>query len=162
MLILNKFPTHIAKTNRKKGPQDYFKINGQAIYNSAVSKFTRGIVIENMHNWIIKELKQQELPSVTSPVQLKLDLYIPINYATVRRKKDGTVSWKPAKKGYRPNNDEDNLRSIWEKCIKDCITKLGIWEDDDMYICRGINSLVHFIDDLEDRKIEIDFVPIGI
>ena len=156
-LVLDKFPTHVKKTNNKIKPNKWWKINSQGIYNSSIQKFTRGIVIENIHSYIISELKQQELPSISSPVQLVLRIYIPINYGDIRRKKDGTISWKKPDKDYIPTADEDNISWIWNKCIKDCITKLLIWEDDTMYWCRGTDSLVGFIDELEDRRIEISF-----
>lgn len=157
MLILNNFPTHIAKTNNKVAPNKYWKINSQGIYNGAVQRFTRAIIVENMHKYIIEQLSSQELPKIDSPVQLKLDVYIPINYATVRRKKDGTISWKEPKEDYEPTNDEDNITWIWTKTIKDCLTHLKVWKDDNLMYCRGTDSMVHFVDSLDEMKIEINF-----
>ena len=110
----------------------------------------------NIHKYIISQFANQELPKITSPVQLQLDIYIPINYGSVARRK-GEISWKKPKEDYTPTADEDNISWIWNKCIKDCLTKLKVWDDDTMYWCRGTNSLVHFIDELEDRRIEISF-----
>jgi Holliday junction resolvase RusA-like endonuclease len=59
-----------------------------------------------------------------------------------------------------PSNDEDNIRWIWEKCIKDCLTHLRVWPDDNMYWCRGTNSTVYFCETLEDRKIEITLIEL--
>jgi len=161
MLVLDKFPIHIAKTNRKSGFNDYWKINSQGIYNGAVSKFTRAIVMENIHNYIISSLTSQVRGfKLTTCVQLQLDIFIPINYGDIRRKKDGTISWKKADSTYIPDNDEDNISYIWNKAIKDCLTKLKVWEDDNLSYCRGTSSLIHFIDNLEDRRIEINFKTI--
>jgi len=157
MLILNKFPTHVAKTDNKYKVNTYWKINSQGIYNSTIQKFTRGIVMDNIHKYIIGELSAQELPKITGTVQLVLRIYIPINYSTVRRNASGITSWSKPPKGYLPNNDEDNIRWIWEKSIKDCLTKLGVWEDDNLTFCRGTDSLVHFVEELDDRRIEISF-----
>ena len=155
-LILDRFPTHIEKTNNKVAPNKFWKINSQAIYNGAIQRFTRAIVVNNMHKYIINQLESQELPSFDYPVQLNLGIYIPINYANVARR-NGIVSWKKPAEGYEPSTDEDNVRWIWEKCIKDCLSKLKVWPDDTMYWCRGTSSIVHFIDELDDRRIEISF-----
>lgn len=160
ILILNQFPTHIAKTNNKVKENKYWKINSQGIYNGAIKQFTRAIVINNIHDYIIQELSKQELPTITEPVQLKLNIYIPINYSDIRRKKAGTISWSKPDEDYKPSNDEDNISWIWNKCIKDCLTKLGVWKDDNLSYCRGTSSLVHFVEDIEDRKIEISFISI--
>lgn len=157
MLILNKFPTHIAKTNNKTKPNKYWKINSQAIYSGVIGRFQRAIIVNNLHKYIIDKLSQQELPIITSPVQLVLRIYIPINYSDVRRRKDGTLSWNIPKEDYIPNNDEDNIRWIWEKTIKDSLTKLGVWEDDSLQWCIGTDSKVIFVDDIEKRKIKISF-----
>ena len=158
-IILNNFPTHVHKTNNKFASNKYWKINSQGIYNGAIQRFTRAIIVNNMHKYILKEFSKYELPKLAVPVQLQLSIYIPINYGTVARRK-GNISWKKPIKDYEPSNDEDNIRWIWEKCIKDCITKSEIWKDDTMYWCRGTNSMIYFIDKLEDRRIEIKFKKI--
>ena len=160
MLILDKFPTHIEKSDNKIKANSWWKINSQGIYNSSIQKFTRGIVVANMHKYILKELSTQKLPVITEPVQLILRFYIPINYGNVRRKKDGSITWKKPIEGYEPSADEDNVSWIWNKTIKDCLTKLNLWADDTMYWCRGTDSLVEFIEELEDRRIEIGFKKI--
>lgn len=161
MLILKEFPTHIAKTNNKVKENKFWKINSQGIYNGSITRFTRAIVINNMHEYIINELKNQKLPKVNKPVQLQLDIYIPINYSDVRRKKSGEISWKKPKDNYEPTNDEDNISWIWTKSIKDCLSKLKVWEDDTMYWCRGTDSMIYFVDDIKDRKIEIYLKPLA-
>lgn len=160
MIVFNCFPTHIACSNRKYGRPDFWKINSQGIYNSSISRFKRAIVIDNIHKYLISELEQQEFPKLSGAVILKLDIFIPINYSDVRLLKQTTISWKKASPGYVPRNDEDNVTYIWTKCIKDCLTKLGVWPDDSLAYCRGVNSMIHFIDELEDRKIEVDFIKL--
>lgn len=155
-LILKEFPTHIAKTNNITKVNKMWKINSQGIYNGAIHRFTRAIVINNMHTYIFDQLNPQDLQHITDPVILQLDIYIPINYATVRMTKKG-VSWKPPAVDYKPTVDEDNISWIWNKCIKDCLTLLNVWPDDNIMHCRGTHSQVHFIDDLKDRRIEISF-----
>lgn len=161
MLILNKFPTHVAKTKNKIEANKYWKINSQGIYNGAIGRFQRNIVVGNMHKYIIDELSSQEIPKITSSVQLQLDIFIPVNYSDVRRvPSTGIISWKPPKEDYLPINDEDNIRWIWEKCIKDSLTKLKVWPDDNLQYCRGTNSMVHFVKTLDERRIEIDFIKL--
>lgn len=159
-LILSEFPTHIAKTDNTTKVNKFWKINSQGIYNGAIHRFTRAIVIKNMHTYIFDQLSKQDLQRITDPVILKLDIYIPINYATVRLTKKG-ISWKPPAEDYQATNDEDNVSWIWNKCIKDCLTLLDVWPDDNLMHCRGTSSQVHFIDDLNNRKIEISFIKVN-
>jgi hypothetical protein len=159
MLILKNFPTHIAKTSNIKAPNKYIKVNNQSIYNGALNRFARAIAIKNLHNWIINEFKKQELPTITKPVQLQIDIYTIINHGDISRR-SGKIIWKEPIENYEPRWDEDNLRMIWEKCIKDSISILGIWPDDNAYWCRGTNSMVHFVDTLEEMRIEINFKEI--
>ena len=158
ILILKNFPTHVKKTNNKYKENKYWKINSQSIYNGYIGKFTRAIVINNIHNYILSELKTQKLPKVNFPVQLILRFFIPINYSTVKMSsKDKEIKWELANAEYKPNNDEDNITWIWNKCIKDCLTKLKVWEDDNIQFCIGTDSKIIFIEELKDRKIEISF-----
>ena len=160
-LKLMTFPTHIAKTDNKKAPNTYIKVTNQAIYNGSLNRFARAIAIKNIHEWINLQFVNQELPVIKEPVQLQLSIYTVINHGDIRRNnKTQSISWKKPRKDYIPRWDEDNLRTIWEKCIKDCLTKSGVWYDDSVNICRGINSMVYFVDDLDDRRIELEFKKI--
>lgn len=155
-IILSKFPIHIEKTKNKIAQNKYIKINNQNIYNGYLSRFTRAIVVKNIHNWIISKISKELLPKIENPVILTIDIYTVINHGDISMR-NGHILWKPRLNEYIPDWDEDNLRMIWEKCIKDSISILKIWPDDNVYYCRGIKSMVYFIDNLEDRKIEIGF-----
>jgi len=159
-LILNKFPIHVAVTDNKIVKNKYIKINNQNIYSGVLNRFARAVAVKNIHNWIYSQLIKQSLPKITSPVQLQLSIYTVINHGDLRLKKDGSISWSKSSDGYIPRWDEDNLRSLWEKCIKDVITDALIWTDDTVDICRGTNSMIYFVDDIEDRKIVINFKEI--
>ena len=155
-IILDKFPTHIAITNNKVAANKYMKINSQSIYNGKLHTFSRANAVNNMHKYISKCISEANVGKINYPVQLVVRIYTVINHDCIKRYKD-EIHWNAPKADYVPRWDEDNLRSIWEKCIKDCITKVGIWEDDIVTNCRGIDSLVEFVDNIEDRKIEISF-----
>jgi hypothetical protein len=159
-LVLDKFPTHIAKTDNKIASNKYVKITNQSIYSGLLNRFARAIAVKNIHSWINSQLSNQILPKITEPIQLQLSIYTVINHGDIRRKKDGSISWNKPSEGYIPRWDEDNLRTIWEKCIKDVLTDNLIWTDDTVYICRGTNSMIYFVDDLEDRKIILNFKKI--
>lgn len=159
-LILKEFPIHIAKTDNKQAPNKYIKITNQNIYSGALNRFARAVVVKNIHNWVYSQFLLQPLPIITYPVQLQLDIYTVINHGDIRRMKNGNISWKKPDIGYIPRWDEDNLRSIWEKCIKDVITESLIWTDDTVDICRGTNAMIYFVDELKDRKIELNFKKI--
>ena len=48
--------THVPSTDNKSKKNKYWKINGQAIYNSSVDKFKRAIIVENLHRFVINSL----------------------------------------------------------------------------------------------------------
>lgn len=158
-IILNKFPTHIEITNNKTKPNKWMKINSQSIYNGMLARFARAIAVKNMHGWIKDQLKDVVFPELEFPVQLQLDIYTVINHGDISRRK-GEIKWKPPAENYKPNFDEDNLSYIWIKCIKDVLSQLEFWPDDNIQYCLGTNSMIHFVDDIEDRKIEISFKSI--
>lgn len=160
MITLKYFPTHIERTQNKIKSNKFIKINNQSIYNGAITRFSRAIVINNIHKWILSELQDQDLPKINDPVKLVLRFYTVRNHNTIKRIKE-KIQWKPPEDNYIINWDEDNLRGIWEKTIKDCLTKLGVWPDDTAYYCRGIDSEIIFVDHIEERKIEIDFKSYG-
>ena len=60
-IILEKFPTHVAKTDNKVAPNKYWKINSQGVYNGAIQRFTRAIIIKNMHEYIISQFANHKL-----------------------------------------------------------------------------------------------------
>lgn len=153
-LTLPRFPTHIERTQNKIKRNTFFKINNQAIYNGSLTKFSRGIVIDNMHKWILGEFEKQNIMMCDFPVKLFIRIYTVKNHNMIRRV-GNVVRWKPPAPTYEVNWDEDNLRHIWEKCIKDCMTKAGAWPDDTAYYCRGVDSEIIFVDDIEDRSIEL-------
>lgn len=160
-IVLSKFPTHIAITNNKTAPNKYIKINNQGLYSGNIHHHSRSVAVENIHSYLNAELDKHILfygkTVVDVPVQLVIRIFTVLNHGDIRRNKDGRYMWKESKDNYEPNWDEDNLRSIWEKCIKDCLTAKGFWKDDIVSICRGIDSLVEFVDDVEDRRIELNF-----
>ena len=153
-IVLPRFPTHIERTNNKIKQNTFFKINNQAIYNGSLTKFSRGIVISNMHNWILSEFGKHTIEHIDCPVKLYLRIYTVKNHNMIRRLR-GAVRWKPPEPNYVVNWDEDNLRAIWEKCIKDCLSKAGAWPDDTAYYCRGVDSEICFVNELDERSIEL-------
>lgn len=44
-----KFPTHVRCTDNKIKENRYWKVNGQQIYNGAVGKFKRAVIVISMH-----------------------------------------------------------------------------------------------------------------
>lgn len=161
MIILEQFPTHVAKTNNKHKVNKMFKINNQAIYNGSINRFSRAIVMNNMHTWLKDKFDEVNLTRYTPktyPVQLILRIHTVINHGNVRWSiKENRSTCSIPKEDYKPTWDEDNLSSIWIKAIKDSLTEYGFWKDDDVSLCRGTDSLVEFVDSFEDRKIEIGF-----
>ena len=153
---IEKFITHIPKTNNKIAPNKYIKINNQLIYNSNLNRFQRNIVVNNLHDYLINYINK-ELPKLTNPpYQISLDIYAPINYGTVSRRKRKDIpyiSWKYPEKNYKPNWDIDNLGDIWLKVFKDALQLSEVLENDNVTFVK-INgpTIFHKIENFDNRK----------
>ena len=152
---LERFPSHIAITDNKVAVNRYMKINNQSIYNGKLNTFSRAVAIANMHKYINSQIK--EVTVIERPIQLVIRINTVYNHDCIKRNKVGNITWKPYKEDFEPSWDEDNLRVIWEKCIKDCMTKARYWGDDTVKICRGVDSLVQFVDHLDDMCIVVGY-----
>jgi hypothetical protein len=160
-IILNKFPTHLAKTNNKVKANKMQKLNGQSIYNGAINRFTRAKIMENMHNYLIgafmphKEVLQECLEEMY-PIEPEIHIHTVINHGDISMR-SGKICWKPAEPDYEPRWDIYNLASIWIKAIEDALSKSGIIPDDNVKYIRGGRYKFTEVKDIEDRKIIIKF-----
>jgi len=157
-ITLNEFPTHIAKTNNKIKANKMLKINNQAIYNGFIGRFTRNIVINNLHDYLSIEIGRY-VPGlirkkIELPVNITVDIYTVINHGSISMR-SGKLCWKPAKASYEPTWDIDNLATIWIKCINDVLVKEGVLPDDNVSCISGMRYNFIEVQDLKDRKLEI-------
>lgn len=159
MIILDKFPTHIEKTNNKFAPNKFIKITNQSIYNGALNRFARAIVVNNMHDYIISCIPK-ELTKIDTPCKPIYEFHTVRNHGNIRRLKDGNLSWKKPDDDFEATWDDDNLAFLWMKTIRDAFTKAGLWVDDNVDFVRGGDYDVKFVDHIDDRKIIIKFKKI--
>lgn len=157
-ITLNKFPTHIAKTDNKIAPNKFIKITNQSIYNGTLNRFARAIVVNNMHDFVIENVPKGF--KVKTPCKPKYEFYTVRNHGNIRRTKNGELSWKPPKSNFEATWDDDNLAFLWMKTIRDALTKAGVWKDDNVDYVRGGDYDLFFVNKLEDRKIIIKFTPL--
>ena len=155
---LLEFPTHIAKTDNKYAPNKMQKINNQAIYNGAINRFTRAIVMNNLHAYLARELHQY-LPlffkeTKTYPVCVDVEVHTVINHGDISMRK-GKICWKRAKINYEPGWDVENLASIWIKALNDVFTKSGFIPDDNVKYISCVSYKFVEVASLEDRKLII-------
>lgn len=159
-VILDKFPTHIEKTNNKIKEDKFIKINNQAIYNSGLSRFSRNTVMKNLSSYIIRTLKPQFKPSETKTLEFPLNITISIctviNHGSISRR-NGNIMWKYPSEDYVPNWDIDNLGVIWGKAILDALVKLKIIPDDNVNYVKSVTYGFIPVEDIEDRQILIEF-----
>lgn len=147
-----QFITHV-KLSRNK----YVKISGQAIY-SGMNHHLRAVIVRKMHEYI-----KQYVPVnlfLTTPIQIRLEFHVPINYDTVRKIKNlADISWKPPKDGYEPKWDADN-QWVWGKCFNDVLVELGIIKDDNVSIVRS-SGKVEFkeVKTIDERKLVFVIEP---
>ena len=153
MIILEEFPTHIAKTNNKIAPNKMLKINNQAIYNGFISRFTRNIVVNNMKDYVKSNISKN-LQIHNFPVYIEFHIYTVRNHGSISMR-NGKVCWKPSKKDYKPNWDIENLATAWIKVICDSLIDLKIIPDDNVEFVKGISYKFIEVEQLQDRKIKI-------
>lgn len=147
---LKQFPTHVQLSKTK-----LFKISTQGVYNSKLHYHSRSKVIEEMKKYVKSHLSIV-LPINNSlfPIKIKLSFFAPINWGNVRMSK-GVLKWMPAKEGYHPIHDLDNLAWIWSKVIQDCLVSKGIIPEDTVEFIDNIEYIYIPIKNFDDRVIII-------
>lgn len=157
-IILKEFPTHIEKTNNKVAPNKMLKVNNQAIYNGYINRFTRNIVMSNLHNYIKDVLKLYKplilKETICYPISIKIIIYTVKNHGNISMR-NGKLCWKPAKIDYKPNWDIENLASIWIKAISDSLVQIKILPEDNIDYINKISYEYREIEDIKDRQIVI-------
>lgn len=151
-VVLKEFPIHIEKTNNKVASNKFVKINNQSIYNGAINRFTRAVVVNNLHSYVVSCLP--DIKILDFPLKVSIKIKTVINHGSISRRSGKTI-WKEPKEDYSPNWDIDNLSVIWIKVIKDSLTLKGIIPDDNVKYIRAGGYSVEFVDDIKDREIII-------
>lgn len=153
-ILIKPLPTHIAKTNNKKAPNKYMKINNQSIYNGTLNYFSRNIVVANLRNVIMKSISKNA--KIDYPIRVKILIKTVYNHDNIRRmKKDGRIIWNPPKPNYKPSWDCDNLSVLWIKTIQDAIVKFGLIPDDTVEYIRGGSYDIEFVNSIKDIEMII-------
>lgn len=160
-IIVEEFPTHIAKTNNKVAPNKMIKLNNQAIYNSNLNRFARNIVMTNMHEYlrgVFKPYRSDFKKSDTQyPIKIKLTVYTVINHGSISMRK-GKICWRYPKSGYIPNWDIENLATMWLKAICDVLVGMKFIPDDNIKYVSGIEYEYKEVEHLDDRKLIIEII----
>jgi len=154
VITYDEFPTHAPKTNNKKAPNKYIKINGQSIYNSNLNRFARNNVMRFMHDYLISGLPRKL--GMTFPIEIELIFYAPINYGTVRRFK-GEIRWIPPKSNYKSNWDIDN-QQIWGKAFNDALQISKKIPNDSVSFISSVKTRYVEVKDFNERKLEFKLI----
>lgn len=152
MVINIPLITHVAKTNNKKAPNKYFKINFNELYSGNLHHHSRSIVMENLHNYIINYLPNTNLVNIK---HLVLRFRVVKNIGDIRLIK-GRYSWKKPKEDYEPSWDTDNYSFIWIKAIKDSLVLNGNLPDDTFSFINKTSFVFEIVDDIADMHISIE------
>jgi hypothetical protein len=153
-IIIDEFPTHIAKTDNKIKENKFIKLNGQSIYNGELNRFSRANVMKHLHDYIMSKLPTLEVP-LYKKYRITYHFYTVINHSDIRRLKSGYLTWLEAKDNYEPNWDIDNLAFIWIKAINDCLQKKKIIKNDNVKHIKGISYDFIEIKNHQQRKIVV-------
>lgn len=157
--MIPEFLTHIAKTNNKIADNKYIKINSQSIYNGALARFSRAIVVNNIHEYIESFIGAYKGLNIDYPVAIQYEFHTVLNHGSISMRK-GKINYKPVKDNYKPNFDLENLAGIWIKCGNDTLVKNKVIIDDNVSIIREVSYKFIPVDDLNKRKIVINISPI--
>jgi len=132
LIISMPLLTHVPKTDNKKAPNKYIKINNQAIYNGALNTFARAIVVENLHKYFSDSIPDEYLGLKLEKVKsIEYQFLTVRNHGSIQRR-SGLKTWKPAKKDYVPNWDLNNLSDLWVKIGNDALVLSGVLADDNV------------------------------
>lgn len=158
VISIPQFITHVAKTDNKYAANKMMKINNQAIYNGAINRFTRAIVMNNLHDYL-KSCLDSYLPlfsreSIAFPVCVHLEIRTVINHGDISMRK-GKICWKEAKEDYEPGWDIENLASIWIKALNDVFTQSKFIPDDNVKYIDCVGYKFVEVKNLEDRELII-------
>lgn len=147
--------SHIACTNNKNVPNKMLKINGQTIYNGALNKFKRAIVVENMHYYFDYNIPDEMLNlNIESIKSIGYIFHTVINHGSISRR-GGVKCWKPAAKDYKPNWDIENLASIWIKTGNDALSRAKVISDDNVGVIKKVMYGFNEVYDVDDLELEV-------
>jgi Holliday junction resolvase RusA-like endonuclease len=157
-IVIPEFPTHMAKTDNKYAPNKMIKLNNQSIYNGALNRFARAIVMNNMHEYLASHLEpaleEFRKSMVVYPVCIHLEVHTVVNHGSISMRK-GKTCWKPAKEDYVPEWDIENLATIWIKALNDTLTKTGFLSDDNIKFVDCVGYKFKPVNDINERKLII-------
>jgi len=153
-IIISEFITHVAKTDNKVADNKFIKINGQAIYNGALQRFSRAIVMNNMHSYISSYLEPYRGLLIDYPIKVTYEIHTVVNHGSIALRK-GLISWKPPGVNYKPNFDLDNALGCWSKAGNDALVQNNVIIDDNTSIIRELSYKFIPVDNINDRKIII-------
>ena len=150
------FPTHIPQTNK-----DWIKVNMNKIYG-AVNFHVREKLVSALKAYLIPQVPKGKFLS-KFPVKVTIELHVPINYGSVRRRKtDGTILWRKPSHDYIPNWDFDNVINAWYKTIQDVIKLNGIIPEDTVIYVDEKHEKFIPCETLDERKIVVKLQPVKI
>lgn len=130
----------------------------QSIYNSNLNRFSRNIVMTNLHDYLISQIKPFKSAflkkGIAYPIKIKIVVHTVINHGSISMR-NGKLCWKFPKKTYIPNWDIENLASIWVKAFNDSLVILKMIPDDNINYVNNVEYKFEKVEDLKDRKLEI-------
>lgn len=171
IITIPQFITHVEKKKTKKitlkkKESPYFKIGGNAFYSQEIKYYERSHITKIIHAYL-NGFIPKGIETISYPVIFQIEFHVPINYGGIsirynEKKFCYDLSWSKPGEDYKPNYDLDNLQQCWIKWILDHlrgnnrhVSTKKVLIDDNVWWVRGIESRVHFIENLEDRKIII-------
>lgn len=172
-IVIPKFLTHCRRRDPPKSgiskskKSAYWKMNYNGLYGGTLHPFERSYIMDQLHKYL--DAYFPKTLEISTPIEIEIHIYVPINYGSLSIRKNAIsqqyeLCWKKPKDTYKPNWDGDNLSSIWQKIIIDQLAgkfskgvreATGLIPDDTVEYVRKGKWEIHFVDNIEDRKIEL-------
>lgn len=156
-VLVIKMPliTHIACTDNKIKANRLIKVNGQTIYNGALNKFKRAIVVNNMHYYFDYNIPPEMLGmSLDKVKRIEYTFHTVINHGNISMR-SGNKVWLKAKPGYEATWDIDNLAFIWIKTINDALVSAKVLKDDNASIMKKGRYQLKEVEHIDDLELEV-------
>lgn len=156
-VLVIKMPliTHIAYTDNKIKSNKVMKINGQTIYNGALNKFKRAMVVNNLHYYFDYNIPYEMLGmNLTRVKKIHYIFHTVLNHGNISMRK-GVRVWLKPKANYQPNWDLENLASIWTKTGNDALSLAKVISDDNVKVLKKCVYELREVEHIDDLELEV-------
>ena len=163
-----KFPSHVKRTQNKTAADKYIKVNGQSIYSGGLQRFSRAIVIENLHSILceplmlmkqVADLEGLSLREHAWRLNIVFGLHLGYGSVAMRNTKNGRIVGG-GDDAITANYDLDN-QWLWRKPFLDQAQHIGLLDSDVVTRISGLSEDWKKVPSFADRYLQFSFTRIA-